>query len=363
VRERDSSEREREPFCSLAFPALLQPLFHSSQMNSMPKRKKPPDPALAVKIISSMLCFPLCSNCPENYGSHLPCSAMGRSVLGRYSTIVRFPWLIKSLKPRSFPSSPASPAVCDDLARDGCRRQSALVIVAIARARGSRSALLKMFAQGWHLRSRASFTGAANLVKVEQFGLFAANNQSVGIETGLALCFLQVCGLSLYAIPLFFMLLWLMSAPMLLYSCVGSGLNYLCICLYPCKDCVNLDLDLYLALVVDWRGFGNGSYGVLHLNIKVDDSTYAYPVTCLFGYWICCWNILWTRSSTVLYSTSRFQLRQPHYLAGLFVVYDVELIAQSLSAISLEPLVHAWAQAPVSWTQQENLLSIRTQHV
>jgi len=247
---------------------------------------------------------------------------------------------------------------CSGLASYGCRRSSIPAIVPIVRSRGSTSVLIENFAQGWQIRSLASFTGSAYLVKIEKLGLLfvmhhpsflhcrirvwvrfttydfvccsacvqarpsrvssfehprcnwveavcrfysviipvaGVDIQRGGIGTGLALCVLQVCGLPLHSIPLLFMLLRLMSVPALLYSCAGFGLTSLCFCLSPCNICVKLNLDLHLDMVVDRRVFEIDSYGVLHLNIKVEGLSYASPVAFLLGYWFCCWNIFWAR--------------------------------------------------------------------
>jgi len=75
-------------------------------------------------------------------------------------------------------SSPESSVVCGGLVSYGCRRFSLPSIVPIVRSRGSRSAFLEIFAQGWQIRSLASFTGFVFLVKIENWGLFFVPTRS-----------------------------------------------------------------------------------------------------------------------------------------------------------------------------------------
>ena len=118
-----------------------------------------------------------------------------------------------------------------------------------------------------------------------------------------------------------------------------------------------LNFNLHLNMVVDWRFFGIGLYGVLCLNIKDAGSNSAHPGGFLFGYWFCCWNLIWARSYRVLYAISCFQLKKPQYLVGLSTSYVVDLLALRLSETTLKPLVHAWAPTPASFAQQECLFS------
>jgi len=155
--------RARETTLVSALPAslLCSPYrsFLSSKMQAMPKKKKPPDPALSVPSTQSMICFPLCLSCAVSDGLHLRWSVWSCSALVTYSKLARSQWPIQVLPARSPPWAPlcfhpscgrtsllSNITVCGDLARYGCRRASDSAIVQIVHSRGPRSGIIESLA-------------------------------------------------------------------------------------------------------------------------------------------------------------------------------------------------------------------------
>jgi len=169
--------RDRE---NTLFSAFSGPLLCSSfspprlfrKMQSKPKKKKPPDPALSVTCLHSTICIPLCLSCAVTVGFHLPCSGLRLhcSALGIYPEWASFQWPIRLLRARSLGLfSPEFSVVCGDLVSYGCRRPSNSAIVQRVRSRGSRSGFIESLNHGRLSRS----------VSIASFYSFPRNAQVV----------------------------------------------------------------------------------------------------------------------------------------------------------------------------------------
>uniref|UniRef100_A0A7C9D6H5 Uncharacterized protein n=1 Tax=Opuntia streptacantha TaxID=393608 RepID=A0A7C9D6H5_OPUST len=125
-------------------------------MQSKPKKKKPPDPALSVTCLHSTSCIPLCLSCAVTVGFHLPWSVLRLhcSALGIYPQWASFQWTIQLLRARSLGLfSPEFSVVCGDLVSYGCRRPSTSAIVQRVCSRGSRSGFIESLNHGRLSRS------------------------------------------------------------------------------------------------------------------------------------------------------------------------------------------------------------------